>query len=323
MKLNKNFLLTICLLIIFGSKSQSQDLLLTTKGDSLNVKILSKGQSHVQFIYKEKLRSTARELPLEQVTSIVPGFFVSPTKPELIDSNLSIRKGTMAASPDTIKYVNFDNELEIANLDTIKIISAFTPEIYFGINGGLSSRLFGTKLGITRDELAYVKQMKSGLDFGAETYFYFKRKWGVGLRSSYFLSTAANKIGDKDDVAIGLVAAGGVYRMPIVSGKQQVQIGFWLGYQAYNNDLVRDKTSLQLNSKSMAWGVTASLFQPIGKKLLLSLTGSCFLGTSVRMTSGKGVSKITSFLKQEDFEDLTRASLTLGLGFQSKIKNNK
>ncbi len=308
MNLFIKLLFIICIIALVGIKSNAQDLLLTMRGDSLNVKVLSKGQSHVQFIYKEKFKTSTRELPLGQISIIVTGFYNSPTEKISVEF----------IEPDTLPVITFEEVTEIANLDTITIVTTFLPEFYIGVLGGTSSRLFGTRLGITQKELSYIKKIKSGQNFGAEGYYYFKRKWGVGIRNEYYFSNASNDSGDHDAVVIGLAAAGGVYRIPIISGKQQFQIGFWVGYQAYRNDRIRNDIAMKLHSKSMAWGLSASLFQPVGRKVLLSLTGSCFLGTSVRMTTDSGASKVTSFLKRENFEDLTRVSLTLGIGFRSK-----
>ncbi len=300
----------VLLLLKVNFNGQAQDLIITQVGDSLNVKVLTKDEDYLHFFYKEANHFTTRQLPLNQIKKVVSGYFQG--EPVI----LNILNDSKA---DTLPVIVLSEEMENADLDTLQIVAKYQPEFYIGGNGGLSKRLYGTRIGASQLELEYIQKLKSGVTLGLESYYFFKRHWGVGLRYDSYFSKAEMTNFDSEDVKIEYIGAGGVYRKPIFSGNQAIQFGFWMGYQPYSNKRRIQSEPLHLQSKSMGWGLTASIFQPVGKQMLVSLTGSCFLGAGYKMTTKSADGSAVGVLGKDNFEDFTRASLTLGIGYITKV----
>ncbi|PWJ57132.1 hypothetical protein CLV98_10852 [Dyadobacter jejuensis] len=287
----------------------AQDLLVTVAGDSLNVRMHDGNGDYVRFDYTDYLRTTVRQLPKNRVRTIVPNYF----------AYLKMAAQTkVPGSADTLVHtpeIGLALPIENAFLDTVQVRIAYQPTWNMGVYTGLSKRLYGTKIGLNQMDLDYDKKVKSGFTIGAKADYFFKKKWGLGIRYDIFLSNARKDASNRSQVGIQFLGISALHRKALSTTGQYIQSSFELGYQPFSNRLSIDDSLKKLRAKSLGWGLSVAFIQPIHQRLSLSLTGSCFLGTSYKMVSKADGKSQTIHLNRNNFNDLSRAALTLGIHF--------
>ncbi|WP_131694647.1 outer membrane beta-barrel protein [Dyadobacter tibetensis] len=300
-------------------KASGQDLLVTSRGDSLQVRLHEVEGEYIRFDWKERLRTTVRELPRSEVAVLIKGFYENQKRPrdtqkntENTDSAQSAAKGEKV--PDT-------ESIEVAFLDTIQISSSYSPEWQLGAYAGLSKRLFSPKIGLSQSELDYLQKIKTGYSFGIAANHFFKKRWGLGLRYDTYRSDARKNETNTNKVNIQFIGLSLLHRSPLSGVGGYIQSGFEIGYQPYRNHAVINGLESLLHAKSMGWGISVGYHRAVAEKIILSLTGTCLIGVSYKMTTEVNGSRQTLYLNRKDFEDLTRAAITLGIAFADVVPN--
>ncbi|NQY09094.1 MAG: hypothetical protein HRT71_06205 [Flavobacteriales bacterium] len=145
-------LITMMMLAAFA---QGQDLIVTQEGDSINCRITNEQDGLVYFTSKVDGKYTNTNLPENQITSVVKGFYIGKGNEDLIGSKKR-------------KY----------------------PQFRIGANAGLTYYFFGFIPDDTDDWIReYYKDLRTGFNFNIDAFYYPDKNWGIGFRYHSFNSS--------------------------------------------------------------------------------------------------------------------------------------
>ena len=247
---------------------------------------------------------------MDRIKASIPGFYTKSDSLNMVKSVASTVSITDSlagndAKKETVKKTeNTDDSVE-------KIL----PEWRFGINGGYAYRLFRPRLQSTPYELKYIDELKSGYSFGADAFYFPWQKVGLGLKYDVYKSKGERDIRTKNDISIQFIGASAAHRMLFQNKKTVVVTAFWLGYQPYQNVTRSVGQDYTLKANTMGWGVSIGLSHVITEKLALNFGASCHMGTVYKFRKEAKGRTETINLSKDNFEDLSRAELTIGLKF--------
>ncbi|WP_205501381.1 hypothetical protein [Rufibacter psychrotolerans] len=288
-------LLLLLFLTVTAHFLQAQDLIVTQEGDSLNCKIskVARDRVYFTFVHKGEVRKTL--LSRHLIKNYQHNFYAT------------------SALPEDYKY---QEDLQMF------------PRLRLGVSGGWSYRLASVNDGVPADFKEYIEGLKKGYNISADAAYYFSEQMGAGLRYSTY--RASNEIND-----VSAVSSGGT----IIHGKMSDKIsvtfvgpyfssrmlsanklnGFFanlgLGYLGYTDEVV------QVNDRFTIKGSTVGLSGDLGydvriaKKLSLGFQLSMVTGTLREYEVSSGTSTRTVKLDQENYENLSRIDLSVGLRF--------
>jgi hypothetical protein len=271
---------------------QAQDLIITNEGDSLNCKITKVKSDNIYFTFKHKDEIRSTLLPIEQV-----------------------------------KFHQY-NYYQTSEVPAGKVISnEIYPHFKAAINCGWSYRTGKLADNIPSDFKQYMRDLKSGYHYGIDLYYYFSEQFGLGFRYNNFESknkmdnvciTSSNgscQYGKmSDDISINFIGPLFSTRLLDFNKKNSFLLNLGIGYMGYTDKAV-------LISDYTIKGNTAGLCCDIGydiglsKKIALGFQLSCMLGTLTKYDLSDGVHTKTVKLKKENYEDLSRIDLSIGLRF--------
>lgn len=185
----------------------------------------------------------------------------------------------------------------------------------FGLNGGYSYRLPNAGTRSDTPYSKYLRELKTGFSIGADAHKFLWPHIGLGLKYNFYKSKGEYNADFKDDVSIQFIGPSVVYQSPFENGKTSVLAGFAMGYQSYKNNARAYGEDYKLKGNATGWAVSLGLEQKLGEHLALNLSGACYLGTSYKFRKKMAGQTETIKLSREDFEDLSRIEITLGLKF--------
>lgn len=158
----KNLILLFLFLFIC-SKSFSQDLIVTQKGDSINCSIQKENKDFVYYSYYDKHNILKNSLLIrEKISSIHKDFYLR--NKEDYRSN-----GYSTNSNNYTKNINYH-------------------QFRIGIYGGLSYLLSPINDQLDKDFEKHYKELKSGIHLGVNAEFYFNEYLGIGAKFCRFLT---------------------------------------------------------------------------------------------------------------------------------------
>lgn len=286
-----------CFLIIAVSfcclvQANSQDLIVTGKGDSLNCKITKIKSDFIHFTFKfeNEIRNTL--LPVEKIKYYKRDFYAEPEVP----------------------------------IEKVKDVSGDYKKIKIGGYGGLSFRTAKVSENAPDDFEQYLNELKSGFHFGGDFYYFFSENIGVGFKYSMYHST--NSI---DNIYIddgnGQGRTGQLrdkitihYFGPAVSAtfgaseKALLFTNFSMGYLSY-----KDKATI-ITDFTLSGGTLGLVFDfgvdvPVDKNLSVVFVCGFTLGTLNQFKYKDATQSMTIKLDKENYESLTRIDLSVGLRF--------
>ncbi|WP_159470829.1 outer membrane beta-barrel protein [Dyadobacter sp. 3J3] len=185
----------------------------------------------------------------------------------------------------------------------------------FGLNGGYSYRLPNAGTRSDTPYSRYLKELKTGFSIGADAHKFLWPHVGLGLKYNFYKSKGEYNTDFKDDVSIQFIGPSIVYQSPFENGKTSVLAGFAMGYQSYKNSARAYGEDFTLKGSATGWAVSLGLEQKLGDHLALNLSGACYLGTSYKFRKKMAGQTEAIKLSREDFEELSRIEITLGLKF--------
>ncbi|CAG5004119.1 hypothetical protein DYBT9275_03302 [Dyadobacter sp. CECT 9275] len=300
----KNCFTLIVLFFLSTAHAFSQDLIVTVRQDSINCSILEQTTELVRFFLASKPDSV-QELKKGEISTLAPGYYTQKSNTMVHDTTKMVE-----AHPVKVEIPLHGTTLADTLLSWKKL-----PKWQFGFYGGLGYRLNRSRIGMSKAALNYHKKLRSGVSFGLDAGYFPCRKIGIGWRYDTYFSTGTRDARNKDNIMISFLGSGLLYRAPLKFQKTSVLTGFWLGYQPFRNNAVVDGVDTRLSANTMAWGISIGLEQRIGKKCAVSLSGQCFLSSSYKLKREVGGTTEVITFSSDRFEDLSRASLTLGLKF--------
>jgi len=283
---------TFLVLVFFSQVVLSQDLIVTTSGDSINCKITKVKNENIYFTFKHKDEIRNTLLPLERVSYHSANFFQTSEVP----------KDKITGHVD---YQRFR----------------------FSINAGLGYETAKIGDAVPSDFKDYVRQLKSGFVFGADLSYYFSEVIGVGVKYAQFNSSNSldniyiedsqgvrqyGRMSDKLSVSF----IGPTFSTRFLNGRKDRAffLSLGLGYMGYNDDKV------MVNKYKMTGG-TFGVSYDIGyefnlsKKTNLGIQLSLISGNLFKYKWDDGTSVQTIELEKDEYESLSRIDLTIGLVF--------
>ncbi len=189
------------------------------------------------------------------------------------------------------------------------------PRWSVGLNGGYSYRLFRAGMVTSHDEQEYLKDLKSGIAFGGDVAYFPWKHVGFGLRYEMYKGSARLDSSQSEKVTIQHLSGAFIYRSFLKNGKTAILTSLLLGYQPYENKSAVGKQQFTFSGKTMNWGVSVGVEQPISPKFAINLTGTAMMGAIYRLRRKTEFSTETLHLSKDDSIDLSRFSVTLGFRF--------
>jgi hypothetical protein len=189
------------------------------------------------------------------------------------------------------------------------------PRWSFGLNGGYAYRLFRAGMVTSHDEQQYLKDLKSGIAFGGDIAYFPWKHVGFGLRYEMYKASAKMDSLQSEKVTIQHLSGALIHRSFLKNGKTAILTSLLLGYQPYENKSTVGAQSFTFSGKTMNWGVSVGVEQPLNSKFALNLTGTAMMGAIYRLQRKTEFSSETLHLSKDDSVDLSRFSLTLGFRF--------
>lgn len=189
------------------------------------------------------------------------------------------------------------------------------PRWSVGLNGGYAYRLFRAGMVVSHDEQEYIKDLKSGIAFGGDVAYFPWKHVGFGVRYEMYKGAADQDSSQSEKVTIQHLSGALIHRSFLKNGKTAILTSLLLGYQPYENKSAVGAQQFTFSGKTMNWGVSVGIEQPLNSKFALNLTGTAMMGAIYRLQRKTAFSTETLHLSKDDSVDLSRFSLTLGFRF--------
>lgn len=279
-------------LAFFSQVVLSQDLIVTTSGDSINCKITKVKDENIYFTFKHKDEIRNTLLPLANVKNHVNYFFQKSEVPK-------------------------DKVFTKQNFEHFRL----------AINGGLGYETARIGDGVPSDFKDYARQLKSGYVFGGNLTYYFSEVLGVGIKYSQFNSSnnldniyvddgqGVRKYGRmSDDLSISFI--GPTFSTRLFNGDKSRAFVFslGLGYMGYSdNKVILDNYKMTGSTMGISYDIGYDF--EVSKKAILGVQLSLISGTLFRYKWDDGTSVQTIKLQNDEYEGLSRIDLTVGLRF--------
>ena len=286
--------------------SFAQDLIVTNVGDSISCQIVSQNTTVVKVSYTKYNQRIVREFGKDRVNSIVPGFY---TQRDSLNAIVKLK--------DTVA-TDISSQLQEEKSDSLPVLAQETSlwgKWQFGLSGGYGYRLYRSRVKATAYERAYTDKIKAGFAMGANAFYFPWKNVGFGIKYNIYRSKSERDIRTRDDVTIQFFGAGVAHRKIFPNDKSSILSAFWAGYQPYKNVARHIGQDYTMKAHTMGWGLSVGIEQRISPQFALSLTGSGFMGNIYKYNKHyKGRTETVKF-SYDEFEDLSRAEITLGLKF--------
>lgn len=288
----KCFFIILCL-TVFVIPLQSQDLIVTNDGDSLNCRITKVKSDNIYFIFKHKDEVRNTLLPISKVADYQMDYYPTAEVP---------------ANKIT------DNDIY--------------PHFRIAVSSGWSYRTASISSDTPSDFKNYTQNLKSGFHYEAGISYYFTELLGIGLKYNEFLSS--NKIENvyvtyfddtteygsmSDNIRIKFIGPVFTTRLFNSSKKNCLLTDLGLGYMDYRNKafLVSTPINIKGSTVGLYWSVGYDL--GISENLALGFQVSLLTGTLTQLTTFNGTSTQKVKLDKDKYENLSRIDLSIGLRF--------
>jgi Outer membrane protein beta-barrel domain len=281
----------VAILLLSGLNAlRAQDLIVTSKGDSVNCLITKVSKEHIYFVYKNGEKATKTLMPVNQVTSHKKKYFDHSALPA----------------------------------QTVRAYGDY-PKFRLSFQGGWSYRV--AKVADVGDAALkeYIKGLKSGFHLGVDGAFFFTENYGAGLKYAYF--NAKNEIGNvtvttstgesktglmRDKVNIHYFAPEFWSRYFFADDKLVLLAGASIGYLRYNDNAVLvDPLTISGGTVGLGFdiGLDYMITPHFGIGANLGLIGGSI--GSLKYNDGTGEREVN--LDDNQRENLTRLDVSAGV----------
>jgi len=279
------------IVIAFGMQLNAQDLIVTSKNDSINAKItkIKRGMIHFRFMKAKELRKTL--LPLSEVEAYEKGFYDSAEIPKDIETRA--------------EFVG--------------------KRFHIGTNAGFAFRT--AKVRDLRDDrlMDHRSNLKSGFNWGLDAYYFIKETLAFGIKFNSFKSKGVledvlvfTRTGDSlamlnSKVAIDFIGPSLVTRLVSANKKNALLLSSSIGYISYKTEDVIGFG--RFTSKGGSIGVTLDIGYDFGITDYMSfgILTSWTVGALNKLEINNGFS--TDTVDLEEPEGLSRINISGGLRF--------
>jgi hypothetical protein len=285
---------TIFILMMFASKSFSQDLIITTENDSINCKITKMDYTYIYFSFLQNNKVQTTLIPKTQVKQLVYNFYSHSEVP-------AVKTG---------KDKNY-------------------PKFRISLGGGFSYRTASISPDLDPAFIDYMKKLKLGFNLYADGTGYFNRFLGLGGSFKWFRS--ANSMHDliEIDPATGTIINKGtlsdkiniLYIAPMLSvrflnksRRHALHLNASIGWMGYWDDAVFfEPYQMQANTVGVTFEIGYDV--RITDDLLIGFQFSTIAGTFSSYTLTQGGYSYIVTMPEKQKEGLGRIDLTIGLCF--------
>ncbi len=254
-----------------------QDLIVDTKGDSLNCKIISEDESY--FFVKITTQKG------ERINTLI-------NKKEVFD----------------VQYDFFTiqkQEKRITNRNKWRL----------GFDIGIAYRIAETSTFVDRNLINLVEGAKFGYTFGTDCAYFFSTYWGVGLRYNYFKSSNEELHG-KIKFQTNYVSPSIYARVPFRSNPNNIFISsFGLGYMGENQSCTYNSQDIKLKGSTVGIMVSVGFDVKLSSSTALSIEFAFLGGSLGEATITRDGTTQKQTLSDDQRERLSRIEFKLGLKF--------
>lgn len=282
------FGLALAFIVLVLSQSNSQDLIVTRDGDSLNCKITKTDANNIYFTFKynDEIRKTL--MPLSQVQYQQYNFFATPEIPKI----------------------------ESGNYKTFRA----------AVQGGWSYRTGRISDIVPPDLRNYISELKSGGNFGLDLTYFITEELGFGFKYQNYSSKNSvenvyitDPIGGysqygrmRDNIAINFAGPSFCTRTLNRSGENALIASMAIGYLGYNDDAVLIN-SLSLKGSTVGMGFDFGYDIGISEDFAIGFQISFMMGVLTKYKLSSGHYTETIILEKENYENLSHFDFSVGL----------
>jgi hypothetical protein len=286
----KPFYIVAVLLLSGLNALRAQDLIVTSKGDSVNCLITKVSKEHIYFVYKNGGKVTKTLMPVDQATYHKKKYFDHSALPAQV-----VRT-----------YEDY-------------------PKFRLSFQGGWSYRLGKLADVGDADLKEYIKGLKSGFHLGVDGAFFFNKNYGAGLKYAYFRTsnevdnvTVTTPGGEsrtglmQDKINIHYFAPEFWSRFPFADNKLVLLAGASIGYLRYiDNGVLVDPLTITGSTVGMGFdiGLDYMITPRFGIGANLGLIGGSI--GSLKYNDGTGEREVS--LADNQRENLTRLDVSAGV----------
>lgn len=277
---------------VFVSCLYSQDLILTSKGDSINCKITKIKSDYIYFTFKHKEEIRNTLLSVSAIKDYRVDYFTVSEVPQH-------------------KIVGYQDY----------------KHFRISLNAGFSYQTAKIHQSVPSEFRNYVNDLKSAYHFGFDLSYFFSEYVGFGLKYSMFQSsnsmdniyiedsTGFREYGKmSDDIKISFFGPMISTRLLSYNSKNALIISLALGYMNYQNDkILVNKYIMSGNTFGLSIGIGYDI--GLSEDLSLGFEISAISGTLFEYKWNDGKSTEIVKLKNGEYESLSRIDFSIGLRF--------
>lgn len=285
-------LFILALLILATNSIYSQDLIVTTDGDSINCKITKVKTDNIYFTFKHKDEIRSTLLPINKIKIHQFDYFQTSEMPK-------------------------DKVVGYANYQHFRI----------AINGGYSYQTAKVAESVPSDFKNYIKELKSGYHFGGDLTYYFSEPLGFGFK--YYLFKSSNSLDNiyledidgnrtygkmSDDLTISFIGPTFSTRLLNHDKSNAFLMNLSLGYMGYSNDkVIIDNYKMTGSTMGLSFDIGYEI--GLSENLSLGFQVSFLTGTLFEYDWNDGTKTETIKLEKGEYESLNRIDFSIGLRF--------
>ncbi len=292
----KNIILKYCFVLIsvtvFSISIHAQDLIVTSEGDSLNCKITKIRADNMYFTFKHKDEIRSTLLPLGQV-----------------------------------RFHQY-NYYQVSEVPADKVLgNEIYPHFRAAITGGWSYRVAKLAKNIPSDFEQYIKDLKSGYQYGLDLSYYFSEQLGFGFKYCNYrskneidnvnvtLPDGSSQYGKmSDDISINFIGPFFSTRLLNADKKNSLLMNLGIGYMGYKDKAVLISDFLiKSNTLGLCWDIGYDI--GLSENFAIGFQFSYMIGTLTQYKLSDGVNTQTVKLEKGNFESLSRIDFSVGLRF--------
>ncbi len=277
-------------LLLSLARANAQDLIVTPERDSINCKITRVKDGYIYFTFKHKGEVRNTLIPEKEVIYQF-GYYKTP--------DVAVEKKSHHGDYN---------------------------QWHLEFNGGPAYRLAKIPYDLIDQEKDYLRELKSGYQFGLDASFFISELLGFGAKLSTFRSKhsqsdllirlpdgSSTTVAVSDDIKMFYAGPSVITRWVPANKKGVFNSDFSLGYLNFSNFSTLDGQQLQIKGATL--GLTLGLGYDfyISKNFGVGLGIGFVLGTLTKVTLNDGNTTQTVKLEEGQYEGLSRIDLSVGL----------
>jgi hypothetical protein len=289
-----------CILSLMTVMAHGQDLIVSTKGDSIHCRITEIKTDHIRYVHVKDEEVTKAFIPLAWVVTYQQNYYPYSE----IDNLLVVQ----------LDELQEERTLEVKQAQERKQKSGDAHSSFL-LSGGWSQRIAELKNRNYDDEtLAYARALQSGWNFGLDARFPISPRNGFGLKYSAFFS---RHLEDFLKSTVWIHYAAPTFNGTIINkdSTRAVMLGFGVGLMRY-----KETTNAQppIQASGNHFGFSLDLGYDFGLKKASSpfVRFSFFIGNILSATVTQGSNTVSGRLRIP--ENLSRFDLSVGMRFNEK-----